>query len=472
MTGAYSVLSIPHVTQKDRMDPSAFYIAADGRTGHNPLELAELPLRFSLSKLALALSSPALTGEFLPDCPWVGVSRIHIALPWPQIDERVSHVEDIEKQFRQSISDEIGPASVVAVALSGGLDSLAVLYYASQQCQVEGRRLIAVTADLVDDAGNSSAAVVRQLIDQLGFCCELRVVEWNEREAKTLPKPAWHPDGPLAHAMPGLCKALRDRASEAGAHVMLSGSGADELLGAVRFLLPRFVQKRRWRDATTYLRDIAAGGGMRRVSIEGLAALSAQLPARLSMQLYWAANWPELCRMNAPAIVADAFSQHVEQWTTDWVRSVLRYHCNHHEGKWATADAWDALFPIDLLAPTGSLIDRYPFMNPTFARYVMGLPLEERYSADLHTPYHRRKALVLRLFPSSLHAVLPRSKQIFSHAFARYQRATGSTPERCLAHGLILEERLEACDATHLHRINALEQWIIGAERIGATAVP
>lgn len=43
--------------------------------------------------------------------------------------------------------------------------------------------------------------------------------------------------------------------------------------------------------------------------------------------------------------------------------------------------------------------------------------------------------------------------------------------ERCVKYGLIREARLNTCsDTSILGMVSALEQWIAGAEKVGATA--
>ena len=124
------------------------YVSDDGQRGHDPLALAGENPTFSLSKLALYLSPPAVIGEFLPDCPWQGVTRVRSSVAWPT--EPLSHVENIIERFQQSIRECVGDASTIAVALSGGLDSAAILYHASKIYQ--DRRLIAITTDFTSKA--------------------------------------------------------------------------------------------------------------------------------------------------------------------------------------------------------------------------------------------------------------------------------------------------------------------------------
>lgn len=108
-------------------------------------------------------------------------------------------------------------------------------------------------------------------------------------------------------------------------------------------------------------------------------------------------------------------------------------------------------------------------MHPIFAQYAMALPLEDRYSAKLLTAYHRRKALVLRLYPEDIRSMLPVTKQLFSQSFDTYQKRLLSA-DRCVKYGLIDKDRLNQCsDTALLGMVQSLEHWIAGAEKVGAT---
>ena len=232
--------------------------------------------------------------------------------------------------------------------------------------------------------------------------------------------------------------------------------------------MPHLIRARRWHDGTSYLRDIFQGGGIRRVETELLALLASLLPARFASQFYWATNWPELCLFQATSLVTEKFQSVIEEWSKAWTRDILTLHTEKHRS-WAVADAWDALFPLDHLPPAGLISERDPFLHPTFAQYAMALPLEDRYSAALGSAYHRRKALVLRLYPEHMRKVLPGTKQLFSQSFNTYQKRLLSA-DRCVKYGLIDEDHLNQCnDAAMLGMVQALEQWIIGAEKAGAT---
>jgi len=457
---------LPDLSEGDPTGRTPLYASRDGQIGPDSFALAGERPRFSLSKLALYLAPPALVGEFLPDCPWTEVSRLRPSVPWPPA--RATR-DDLLMQFRQSVASCMGDASVVAVALSGGLDSTVVLFHAHELCRREGHRLLAMTIDLMDDSGRSCAVVARQLIESLGLSCELHVIKDVIDPSLPLPEPCWHSAGPRNDAMPRFNRAIADVAATAGAEVLLSGDGADELLGAVRYLFPQFLRVQQWHTALSYLRDLMVGGSTRRLTTEALAIMASLLPTSWSSWLYWATNWPELCTIQAPLVLSECYQSHVEEWTKSWVQQILTFHSTHHRS-WAIADAWDAVFPSDSIPPAGGIPERDPFMTPSFTRYALSLPLIDRYAAHLPTPYHRSKALVVQLYPRQARAALPRAKQTFSRAFETYQQRYLNV-ERSIAYGLISKKHLDMCrDSSLLRTIQAIEQWVIGAERQGAIA--
>jgi hypothetical protein len=114
---------------------------------------------------------------------------------------------------------------VIGVLVSGGLDSLAVLV--NVLTVAAGRRVVAFTTDLTDDAGQSAAPVVRRLLTDLELAAELVILD----PARDRAEPVWSAVGPRLDALPEVNAGAARRAVELGVDVLLSGDGADELLG-------------------------------------------------------------------------------------------------------------------------------------------------------------------------------------------------------------------------------------------------
>jgi asparagine synthase (glutamine-hydrolysing) len=117
-----------------------------GRWSADPLALAGPAPVVDLEALALLLAPPALLGEFVPRSPWKAVERVPAEAPQPLPGS-------LPRVFTRVVETLTAGAEVIGVLVSGGLDSLAVLVHALRA--VQGRRVVAFTTDLGDDAGES-----------------------------------------------------------------------------------------------------------------------------------------------------------------------------------------------------------------------------------------------------------------------------------------------------------------------------
>lgn len=263
----------------------------------------------SVRDLALWLSWPSVLGEFCP-APLAGRSEDGPpAVAWPEGDRRVL---DVREAFRASVSSCMADHETVAVSLSGGMDSLAVLIETARIAADEGRRVVAVAADLVDDSGRPCVPTILRLLEAAG----LSRVELLVSSIDDLPSglPAWRPQGPELDALPLINRRLAEQAAGRQASVMLGGNGADESLGAVRYLLGAFARAARRPGMRAYWAD-SIGTSREAYGAEALAALAPLMPKRLRALVYFALEWPELCtRPEAPDILTDALREHVSTW--------------------------------------------------------------------------------------------------------------------------------------------------------------
>lgn len=122
--------------------------------------------------------------------------------------------------------------------VSGGLDSLAALAHVVRAAS--GRRVIAFTTDLTCDAGISTAAVVRRLLIDLDLNAELVVIDLHRERTE----PIWSSVGPRLDALPEVNAATAEIAARLGVGLLLSGDGADELLGVPRFATAHIAARR------------------------------------------------------------------------------------------------------------------------------------------------------------------------------------------------------------------------------------
>ncbi|MEW1721200.1 asparagine synthase-related protein [Streptomyces sp. NPDC093109] len=420
-----------------------------GTRSADPLALSGPVPVVDLSALALLLAPPAMLGEFAPAAPWRGIHRVPFTPP-------PAEPGSLPDAFTTAVAQQTEGAETIGVLVSGGLDSLAVLVHALHVAA--GRRVIALTTDLVDDTGVGAAEVVRRLLAALSLPAELVVLD----PAVDRAEPVWSAAGPRLDALPEINAAASARAAELGAQVLLSGDGADELLGVPRFATAAVVRRRGPTAALRYAADVASSGP----GLPGeVAALAARLlPRRARARAYWAANWPAWADPVAPAVLAEPFRQYATDWARSWVDEQVAGHAAAGR-TWAEADAHDALFPREAIASAGILPESSPFLAEPFLSAALAMPVGDRYHPRLPSAYLRCKAQVVRLLPPYALAALPRRKQYFTTALAG-QSATGQTAPVCVAAGLIDADALTAeRDPAVLLVVAALEHWLIGALR-------
>lgn len=423
-----------------------------GSRSADPLALSGPTPVVDLEALGLLLAPPAMLGEFVPKSPWSGTRRIQPELPKPASGL-------LPVAFSAAVADLAVGAEAIGVLLSGGLDSLAVLVHALRVA--EGRRVVAFTTDLTDDAGGSSADVVRRLFDDLELPVELVVLD----PLRDRGEPPWSAAGPRLDALPEVNAAVAERATELGVGVLLSGDGADELLGVPRFATGAVVRRHGIRGGLQYGADVAKSGPGLPGEVAGF--IGQVLPASVRARAYWAANWPAWCNPKAPAVLASPYREAATWWAQQWVDTQVAGHAAVGRS-WAEADAHDALFPREVIPPAGPVPEASPFLHDGFLAAALALPLGDRYHPGLPSAYLRCKAQVVRLLPMSVLGALPRRKQYFSLALA-HQAAAGRRAPRCVEAGLLDADALAAeHDAAVLLVIAAVERWLAGAEKAGA----
>ncbi|MEY9948389.1 asparagine synthase-related protein [Kitasatospora sp. GAS1066B] len=423
-----------------------------GRRSADPLALAGPVPAVDLSALALLLAPPAMLGEFVPASPWQDVHRVPVALPRVQAG-------DLRSEFTASVRELTEGAQTIGVLVSGGLDSLAVLVHA---LRVAGdRRVVALTTDLRDDVGGSAAAVVRGLLDELGLPAELVVLD----PARDRAEPVWIGAGPRLDALPEVNAAAAEVADSLGCAVLLSGDGADELLGVPRFAATEVARRRGIRGAARYVNDVAHSGPGAPGEVVALAA--GLLPRQARARAYWAANWPSWCDPVAAAVLAEPFREAATEWARRWVDGTVAAHASAGR-TWAQADARDALLPREVIPPAGRVAEASPFLHSNFLAAALALPIGDRYHPGLPSAYQRCKAQVVRLLPSGTVHALPQRKQYFTTALGQQAEAGRKAPI-CVEAGLIDPAALAIeQDAAVLLVVAAIERWLAGALEHGA----
>jgi asparagine synthetase B (glutamine-hydrolysing) len=431
----------------------------DGR-GTRTADQRRLSSSFRLDRLSLYMSRPVLEWEFHPASLWAGFEMVR---PQPPSAQHAPTLRQLVSQFENAVERCIGGAERVGVSLSGGLDSAAVLSHAARIAERNGFALTALITAMSDDAGRSNVPIAAALAARLAPQAEVRILDEDDLAEV---KPPWDPIGPRLDAVARARAGTQIMARRLGIDVILTGVGADELMGASRYLLPALL--RQPRSAIRYLRDLRGLTLPTAIGLETAAALSRLAPRRVSGRLYWSLNNPEVATADPSRALTPRYAAIAEAWTREWLAESLQTRILRD---WSRLDAYDAVYPYDSLASAGVIPEISPYLEPAFFASAMAIPPRQKYSARYASPYHRRKCLVLSLLPDRIHDVLPRQKQLFSAGIARERARLAEElrkPWRCVELGVI-DDRMELT-ARESAMVTAIEAWIRGAEAVGAVA--
>jgi asparagine synthase (glutamine-hydrolysing) len=427
----------------------------DGRLVDDPLHAAGPQPAVDLDGLARLFTSLGLIGEFAPSS-----FLQHVELVWPVTEPGPTDDSSVARVFGDAVSDLCGDAATVGIALSGGLDSLAVLVHVV--ALRPRRRVVAYVVDLIDDNDHSASVVVQQLLVGLGIADRVQVVVVDA--AACAVTPSWSPFGPRPDALPTVNATIAYLAATAGVEVLLSGDGADELLAVPRFATTAILRRFGMGGARRYVADLARSGPG--VLGELVAAMSAGMPAMARARLYWAANWPEWTPPRVSAVVAPPRRETAAEWAHEWVIATITQHAAA-ERSWASADATDAWWPRTYRPPSGDLPEGSPFLHPAVVAAGRAIPLAARYAPTYNTRYHRMKAQIVQLFPDAMRAQLPRRKQLYRTALAVSVAEPIDVPIATRL-GLLDADALDQDTDTATRMVaQAVESWLAGAQAAG-----
>lgn len=409
-----------------------------------------------LDGLARLFTSPGLSGEFAPSSYFQCVELVWTPVP-PAPAETSLH------QIFQAVVDELcGDASTIAVSLSGGLDSLAVLIHVL--ALRPRRRVLAFVVELIDDCGVSAVASVRRLLGEFAITGQVHLSAVDPGSCTMVP--AWSPYGPRPDAMPVVNATVAGLAAQAGADILLSGDGADELLAVPRFAAIDMLRRFGVRGARWYLRDATLAGPGVLGELLGVASL--MLPMALRTRIYWAANWPEWSPPTVSPVLAAPFREAALAWARQWVDASIEDHVAARRS-WAAADAFDCWWPRAYRHSADHLPEASPFLHPDMVAAALALPLSARYDPAYPTGYLRAKAQVVELFPSRLRHCLLQRKRLYRTALADSVSGSCNIPIAS-AIGLLDPDALarDSDTATRMMAI-AVERWLAGVIAAGIT---
>lgn len=410
--------------------------------------------RFDLSHLALYLSPAALFGEFRPASPWAGWTlQREAALPVTTSRSQLRSV------FDRTVEELVADHDRVAVRVSGGMDSAAVLSSFARTAPAD-LHVTAIVTEAVADSGELASAQASRIV-QTVFRDRARI-EIVVLPGSKVTAPAWSPVGPRLEAAPGRNAAAIDAAVAAGATLMLCGDGADELLTTPAFLARRLTRAGGALNSLRYLRDhhpvdviattVAAASEL---LLSGRAESAARVYSTLISNPI---GEGETALDPTYAAVVRDWSRQYDGALHDLLSELLIHG-------WAHAEAHLAIWPQDELHLGSEIPVRSPFLEQPFVGHALGLPPWERWDAGLPTPYLRRKAAVAALLEPGVASVLPRHKEGFSADLSGEAFTDHDTPA-LIDLGLVRAHTLVTDTATVL-TLRALEDWVVGARNRG-----
>lgn len=433
---------------------------AAGAVGTNPLALIEgEPIRaVRLDRLATCFLPPILRRSFLPASPWHGLDRVWFEPePLP-----VQPVEKIREHFSAAVRAAMGDAATVAVAVSGGMDSVAVLAVAASIAHAEGRRCVAVTVQRRLDSGASTSDSAIRLIRELGIDCEHRVVQPS---GGALP---WWCAGPRVDLDPHVECATNAAAHDAGADVLLSGEGADQVLAAGRFLTRVLLDGPSWRSALTYVMTARSRTGQS-PGDELLGAVAARRHGHSSAAYGWL-TWSRTRFASACEPLTPEYAQLADAWLQEFAAARSLAH-DRADRTIACSWAVDAIACFNTFPPSGEVREAQPFLNAEFVCHAAAIPLAARFEPSLG-PYLSTKSLVLTLLPPRARSLLPAHRETAFDAFSAFWAKQAIEADRLKDHGLIDTGWRPRRDAPFVTAcVSAVDEWLRGAESGGARII-
>lgn len=417
----------------------------------------------SKEKIALMLSKVSVINEFFPDSPWNNESKVWKSFSYTY---HTSDVTNLKLRFTHVISSIINKYDTIAVAFSGGLDSLAILLETSRQCKDLGKTCIAITAEMVDDKGESCFLQSQKVIKDFSIDC--KHIKFVPKNSSTL---YWNKEGPRREAMPYAVQEMANIAESQNAKVILSGSGADSILGCPKYLTYTFLEQKKYTDLFYYVVDVGKAGfwALRR---EFSSLFSNKLEPYLSVKAYMALSDPEVCDVEVNNHLNEPYKTLVNSWSKDWLINNIDLLIKHHSS-WAKMDAINLINMYDPLPPAGEILHINPFEDDELVRISTEIPLEIRYNSSFPSAYLRQKSLVVSLIGIDNLKYLPQYKKTYRNTIMGSSVKDLCNPDTLIKSGILQKnfesffDKDDVYGNNMLARIAMLDTWLMNTLNMG-----
>lgn len=406
-------------------------------------------------RLALWFAGPAVLSEFGPNSP-----TDHEAFPAPLT--RLRDVDQSGCSITEALDRELDIISAnhqrIAVLLSGGLDSAAILHRLSTI--ISSKRITAVVADLTDDQGRSSANAAARLAHAIDPAIDIVIANPHRDQPVE-----WSPVAPRLDAAPRHNDSLIRAALDHGCTIALTGNGGDELFASPRFLMGRMLRRRQGRKLVSYLGDTVLYSWEAALK-EPIGMMASLFPPTIMRSTYDRIVWPE-DRITIYRAINELWHDAIWSWSRRW-RAQLVLESAQCE-TWAELDAWGNIFPLVPPHYPQNLEMRHPFLSPHVIAAGLSQPLESRYDEQQPNAYWRTKASVLSLFAPHIVESLPRAKQVFNRTVTEIQ-AIKAPPQALIEAGILKSDiDWEKEPDIFQARVGSVETWLAEALSRGYT---
>ncbi|WP_283133085.1 hypothetical protein [Rhizohabitans arisaemae] len=185
---------------------------------------------YSLARLALLLSAPALTTGTAVESPWSGV---RIRRPSTERTRAAVRPEPAEAAAR--IRHALGNHERASVLYTGTPADVVLLHHTASACRDDARELLVLVPEgLGPPEGTSLAIAATPLLAALAPRADIRILEPHVQTADT----AWRPALPAIAPWEGALGAALTAARDWAAGVLLTSGGADDAYACPPYLRP------------------------------------------------------------------------------------------------------------------------------------------------------------------------------------------------------------------------------------------
>jgi asparagine synthase (glutamine-hydrolysing) len=364
-----ALLALPGV-RRHANPQRLYYYLRFGLTDHGSetllTDIYQLP---AAHWLELSLDRPRATP---PVRYWQAELQPSCAMSLPQAAERLRELflESIRWHLRSDVS--------VGAALSGGIDSAAIV---TAMRHVHGKNLELHTFSYIADQAALNEEPWVDIASQAAQAVAHKVRVVSEEVLTDLEFLLDMQQEPFASTSIYAQMRVFRLAQEVGIKVMLDGQGADELLGGYRpalaARLASLLRQGRWLEAQRFLHSVARLPGVSRLMLLsqaiGVLALSRQYPLRRGLlHKYLFPSWLNTAWFVSQGVMA------MPIWHTQ-EREVLREHLCQA----LTENSLPMLLRYeDRNSMAFSIESRTPFLTPALVNFVFSLPEEYIITAD------------------------------------------------------------------------------------------